>query len=56
MVSRRVSTFLRFDVGGLARAIAIVAGFSSALVGNMVGMAVAISEAERPKALKNQAP
>jgi hypothetical protein len=46
------------DVGGLGRAIAIVAGFSSAPIGYIVGMAVAItiSEAEPPpKALKNQA-
>ena len=51
-----VEALLRFDVGGLGRAIAIVAGFSSALIGYTVGMAVAVGEAEPPpKALKNQA-
>jgi GT2 family glycosyltransferase len=56
-VAKALGEALLLDVGALGRAIAIVAGFSSALIGYIVGMAVAIGEAEPPpKALKNPTP
>jgi hypothetical protein len=54
---RAADPLLRTFEGPGGRLCAIVAGFSSALVGYIVGMVVAIGEAEPPpKPLENQAP